>query len=75
MNKYTFNIQPNPALDPIKERVKTQGRWNTTALYPTEAKRLEMQPRQKVYIIERDDRRFAVVAPDRIAAENQITNL
>lgn len=75
MAKYTFSIQPNPALDPIKERIKSQGRWNATALNPTEAKRRKMQPSRKVFLIVRDSRRFAVVAADHVEAENQITNL
>lgn len=75
MNKYTFNIRPNPALSPIKERIKTQGRWNATALFPTEAKRTKKQPTRKLFIIARDSRRFVVVAENKAQAENSITGI
>ena len=74
MSKYTFNIKPNPAILPIKERIKTQGRWNARALFP-QAKRKREKPPTKVFIITRDERRFAVVASNKVEAENQITDL
>lgn len=74
MSKYTFQIQPNPALAPIKERIKTQP-WSADALFPTEAKRRKMQPAKKVFCVLRGDRRFAVVAKDFVEADHQITNL
>ena len=75
MAKYTFTINTNTALLPIKERIKSQGRWNATALNPTEAKRRKMQPAKKVFCVLRGDRRFAVVAKDFVEADHQITNL
>lgn len=75
MSKYTFQIQPNPALDPIKERIKLQTRWSNDALFPTEAKRLKKQPTRKLFIISRDARRFVVVAENKMQAENSITGL
>ena len=74
MAKYIFTINANPALDPIKQRIKTQP-WSADALFPAEAKRRKMQPSRKVFLIVRDSRRFAVVAADHVEAENQITNL
>lgn len=75
MSKYTFNIRPNPALDPIKQRIKAQIHWNADALFPTEAKRLNKQPAKKLFIIARDARRFVVVAENKMQAENSITGV
>jgi hypothetical protein len=75
MSKYTFQIRTNPALDPIKERIKTQGRWNATALFPAEAKRTKKQPTKRLFIIARDTRRFVVVAENKAQAENSITGI
>lgn len=75
MAKYTFTINANPALDPIKERIKSQGRWHDTAMNPTEAKRRKMQPAKKVFCVLRGERRFAGVAKDFVDADHQITNL
>lgn len=74
MAKYTFTINANPALDPIKQRIKAQP-WSADALFPTEAKRRKMQPAKKVFCVLRGDRRFAVVAKDFVDADHQIPNL
>lgn len=75
MSKYTFNIRPNPALAPIKERIKLQKRWSADALFPAEAKSLKQQPAKKLFIIIRDARRFVVVAENKMQAENSITGV
>lgn len=61
---------PNPALTPIKARVKTRP-WSHLALWP----RPPAKPRSKVYLLARDERRFVVCAADRVEADKRLNTL
>lgn len=62
----------NPALDPFRKR-----QWSESAFWPTAPRRKPVRfvPSGKVFVIHRDERRFAVVAPDFVQADNRISYL
>jgi hypothetical protein len=62
----------NPALDPFRLR-----KWSESAfLVPTlRALPRKFTRRGKVFLIVKDERRFAVVAPNKAAAESRINAL
>ena len=61
MPKFYPTPPRNPALVPIKERISIVGGWSERALFPSSKIRKARQLR-KVFIIETDNRRFAVIA-------------
>jgi len=63
-------VRLNPSLAPIKERIATAGKWSDGALFPKAARKRKKAVR--VFIIAREDRRFAVVAANFAAADNTI---
>lgn len=62
----------NPALDAYRGRV-----WSESAMWPAAPRRKPVRfvPSGKVFIIHRDERRFAVVAADISQAEQRIDAL
>lgn len=74
MSKFYPDPPRNPALIPIKERIATVGGWSDRALFPSAKIRKSRQPR-KVFIIETDNRRFAVIAASIFLANKRFNAL
>lgn len=62
----------NPALDAYRGR-----QWSESALFPAAPRRVhrKFRPSGKVFVITRDERRFAVVASNFVQADNRISAL
>lgn len=63
-------MKAHPLISTIKRRIREQKAWSRRALFPN-FKRDVIQPR-RVYIITRNQRRFAVVAQNKREAEAMI---
>ncbi len=63
-------MKAHPLISTIKRRIREQKAWSRRALFPN-FKRDVIQPR-RVYIITRNQRRFAVVAQSKREAEAMI---
>ena len=63
-------MKSHPLIKGIKRRIREQKAWSRRALFPN-FKRDVIQPR-RVYIITRNQRRFAVVAQSKREAEAMI---
>jgi len=63
-------MKAHPLISAIKRRIREQKKWHRRALFPN-YKRDVIHPR-RVYLITRNDRRFAVVAQSRYDAEAMI---
>ena len=74
MSKFYPEPPRNPALVPIKERIAIVGGWSDRALFPSAKIRKARQPR-KVFIIETDNRRFAVIAINAFKANQRFNAL
>jgi len=66
-------IKKNPALNRIKDHIKNNKRWNPIAFFPKSQKRPKPAIRAKVFLLERSNRRFAVVAVTKTEAERRLT--
>lgn len=60
-------------LNHVRSRIAEQGNWSRTARFPKTYKRVERQKR--VFLLSREDRRFAVVATNYAEADNRLTAL
>ena len=63
-------MKAHPLISTIKRRIREQKRWSRRALFPN-FKRDVIQPR-RVYLITRNERRFAIVAQSKNEAEAMI---
>ena len=63
-------MKAHPLISTIKQRIREQEAWSRRALFPN-YKRDVMQPR-RVYVITRNERRFAVVAQSKHEGEAMI---
>jgi hypothetical protein len=63
-------MKAHPLISTIKQRIREQKKWHRRALFPN-YKRDVIHPR-RVYLITRNERRFAVVAQSRYDAETMI---
>lgn len=63
-------MKTHPLINTIKRRIREQKAWSRRALFPN-FKRDVIQPR-RVYLVTRNDRRFAVVAQSKHEAEAMI---
>jgi hypothetical protein len=63
-------MKVHPLISTIKQRIREQKQWSRRALFPN-YKRDLIHPR-RVYVVNRNDRRFAVVAQSRYDAEAMI---
>ena len=63
-------MKTHPLISTIKRRIREQNQWSRRALFPN-FKRDVIQPR-RVYLVTRNERRFAVVAQSNREAEAMI---
>lgn len=63
-------MKAHPIIPQIKERIREQKSWSIFALWPNRKRKPDAPKR--VYIITRNERRFAVVAEDQATAERII---
>jgi hypothetical protein len=66
-------MTPNPSLNQIRRRIAVTGRWSRLCLFPRAKQRA--QPAKKVFLLEREGRRFIVVAKDFVEADNRLSAL
>jgi hypothetical protein len=67
-------MTPNPFLIQVRSRIAVQGGWSRRVLHPSALVRCEA-PQRRVFLITREDRRFAVVADNFVEADNRLTTL
>lgn len=60
-------------LNQVRLRIATQGGWSRRARSPETVK--SEVPQKRVFLITREDRRFAVVANNFVEADNRLTLL
>ncbi len=60
-------------LNQVRARITTQGGWSRRARFPETYQR--EAPQKRVFLITREDRRFAVVANNFVEADNHLTIL
>ncbi len=64
----------DPFLKHVASHVKANGGWSRASMKP-KAHTKSPAPDKKVFVIEREGRRFAVVATDFVAADNRLSTL
>jgi hypothetical protein len=67
-------MNPNPFLTQVRARIAMQGGWSFRVLHPSALVRCEA-PQRRVFLITREDRRFAVGAYNFLEADNRLTTL
>ena len=60
-------------LNQVRARIAVQGGWSRRARSPETYQRVE--PSKRVFVITREERRFAVVADNFVQADNRLTRL
>lgn len=64
-------MTPNPFLDQIRHRMAVTGGWSRLCFFPQAQAR--QQPPKRVFVLERENRRFAVVAKNLAEADTRLT--
>ena len=64
-------MTPNPFLDQIRRRIAITGGWSRLTLFPRA--KVPVQKAKHVFLLERDARRFVVVASNLSEADNRLT--
>lgn len=64
-------MTPNPFLNQVRRRIAETGGWSRLTLFPRA--KVRVQKAKQVFLLERDDRRFVVVAKDLFEAGERLT--